>query len=323
MLSQAVLAKYEKKKSTHPPGFSVSSVSPCPYGTYLNFTQERRSRSGAENLLLEDGQWQEKQIISQLKETGFELTCTGEEQLVVSIGNQGVTGRPDGFILVNRKRPMLEVKAMSLQRYTNLKQYGLAAFPGYRTQIQLYMASHELRNKVEGCWFYAKHKDSCRPYDFFVEQDLSYADPIIEFVDRVVSGGLEEKPKKPIEMCSKCRHKVFCWGEGVVNMSGIAVASLPELTDKWKEGRYHRDYGKELIEQARNGWVDENGLPVAGLIAALGDKDLLLCEDLKVQKIRSERFGISIQKFVEVFGPRRLKEVGTRTVVEQVRIDET
>jgi len=310
MLAEAILATYDRPK-TDRHGFSVTSVSLCPYATYLNYTgKDKAARTAQEYLRMDDGHYQEAEILDQLKKAGFILKYTGKDQMRVTVGGS-ISGRPDGLIKIDTKFDLLEIKAMSLERFTRLRQKGLSAFPGYKCQVQLYMASEELRDIVEGCRFIAKHKDTCRLFDIYEEKDLNFSDSIIEEVSKIVNGVVPEKPEEPFKLCVGCSHRTSCWQATLTDMSGIKSVSLPEAAAKWKEGKFHRDYGKELISTARETLIEE-----------LGDKDLLLCEDLRVRRITSKSFTIDIGKFVEVFGANRLPEVGVEKIKEQIRIGE-
>ena len=191
MLAQAVVAHFEKPKSDgyHKGQLTVTSVSACPYATYINYHHlDDQDFTASQMMLMKNGHWQEPEILEDLRAAGFKLSNTGSNQLMVHVGKTRVAGRPDGLVLVEGKEALLEIKAMSIRTYTSLKQKGLEAFPYYKTQVQLYMASEELVSRVDKCYLYAKHKDSCRPYDICEEKDLSYSKPIIEAVDAIVLG---------------------------------------------------------------------------------------------------------------------------------------
>jgi len=72
ILSEAVIAT--PALSDHAPGFSVTGISPCPRATYINYHNlNPRDDSEGGNLLMEDGRYQEMQVLDQLKRTGFSL----------------------------------------------------------------------------------------------------------------------------------------------------------------------------------------------------------------------------------------------------------
>jgi len=317
MLSQAVIAAYDKPVSNgyHRGQLTVTGVSPCPYATYLNYHHlDDQLFDAASRMRMKNGKWQELEILEDLKRAGFELSNTGSDQMTVHVGKSRIAGRPDGLITVDSRKDMLEIKAMSLNMYTNLKQKGVDSFPGYKCQVQLYLASEELRDKVAGCWFYAKHKDSCRPYDIFVERDESYSQPIIDATDRIVLDKAEvSRPSEVTPLCSSCRHKLYCWKSDILDTSGIGTLTKPEIIEMWLEGQFHLGMGKQLNEEAR-----------VLLKELLGTNDVLYIEDqsvlLEVKKIIQHRTGISESKFIEKFGAAALTDVIEETIVEQMRV---
>jgi CRISPR/Cas system-associated exonuclease Cas4 (RecB family) len=267
---------------------------------------------------MKNGKWQELECLEDIRKAGFTLRGTGGNQLLVNVGRAEVPGRPDGIITVEGKECLLEIKAMSLSGYTDLKQKGLqVAHPGYYTQVQLYMASDQLNPKVERGWLYAKHKDSCRPYDVEVPKDLNYSRPIIEATDEIVLGNQEvNRPTEPIDYCVPCRHRLFCWKDQLVlDTTGTKIVmdnpQMKEIVEKWHDAKFHLNLGKMLEEEARAVFEQQ-----------LGESDRLLVEDLKVSRIISNRSSISTSKFIEVFGAERLPEVLESKEVRSMRVTE-
>lgn len=319
MLSEAVVASYERpeKDGIHEGQLTVTSISPCSYGTYLNYhglDTQLSAPGGIDVLRMSDGHWQEQQVLINLLHAGFIMRFTGGNQMTVHVGKSRITGRPDGLILVDGREDVLSIKAMSLNRYTNFRQDGLLAEPFIKCQEQMYLASEELQDRA-GCWIYAKHKDTCRPYDLFEEKDLSYSKPIVEALDTIVVGkGEVKKPVDPIDLCTNCRHSGFCWASPIVDLTGTETMSLPDLVSRWKEAKYHIDYGKELMEEVREG--------KGGFREMLGENRQLLVGDLKVLRIISHGQEFSISKFVELFGANRLVEVMEDKMRVSMRITE-
>ena len=229
MLSQVVLASYEKPESDgiHKGRLTVTGISPCPYGTYINFHHlDSEVPSPVESLRMKNGHWQEMEVLEDLRHAGFNLRYTGTNQLTVHVGKVPVTGRPDGLIMVDNREDILSIKAMSLERYTTFKQRGLDAEPLMRCQEQLYLASREFRDIIVGTWIYVKHKDTCRPYDVFVEKDLGYSGPIIEATEEIILGNMEVKRPESCPIPGGCRHRVFCRKEDLLDTSGIRIEEV-------------------------------------------------------------------------------------------------
>jgi len=316
MLSQAVLAAYQKPESDgiHHGQLTVTGISPCAYHTYINFKKlDVEERDPASVLRMKNGKWQELECLEDLRHAGFKMRYTGSSQMTVHVGKSRIAGRPDGLITIDGREDVLSIKARSLDAYTKLRQEGLAAEPMTECQEQMYLASAELKDKA-GCWLYIKHKDSCRPYDLFVERNDAYSQPIVEATDEIVLGGIEpKKPKEPINLCSKCHHRRFCWQQELVDTSGIKTLTKPEIIELWMQGQFHLDVGKQYNEEAR-----------VLLKEYLGDNDVLYVEDretlLEVRRIIQHRSKISENKFVEKYGAASLIDVIEESEFEQIRV---
>jgi hypothetical protein len=314
LISQAVVAAYEKPVSDgiHMGQLTVTGISPCPYGTYINFHKlDPQVTTGQDRIRMKNGHYQEAECIDEIRYAGFKLRFTDKEQITVHVGKSSIDGRPDGLILMDGREDILSIKAVSIDRYTAVRQRGLEAEPLVRCQEQMYLASKELGDR-KGTWIYFKHKDSCRPYDIFEPQDLSYSKPIIEALDAIVLGGDEiHRPAEPIPLCVKCRHRAtICWTDTVLlDTSGMKTASLKEVTEKWKEGKFYSTLGKSYMEEAR-----------VRIIQELGQDTRLLLDDLQVTQIIAHRTDFDTKKFVEKYGAASLVDVQTTKEIPQVRI---
>jgi CRISPR/Cas system-associated exonuclease Cas4 (RecB family) len=316
MLSQAVLAAYTKPESDniHVGQLTVTGISPCPYATYLNYHKlDVEVRDAASILRMKNGKWQELECLEDLRKAGFKMRYTGDNQVTVHVGKSRIAGRPDGLIWVDNREDVLSIKARSLDSFTGVRQKGISAEPLTECQEQMYLASEELQGRA-GCWVYYKHKDSCRPYDLFLEKNPNYSKPILEAVDEIVLGQVEvRRPDSPIPLCAKCRHRQFCWKSEILNTGGIRALSEPDLVDLWLQASFHLDLGKQYNEEAR--------IKIKEL---LGSDDVLLLEgsqaSLEARRIIQHRSKISENKFVEKFGAAALLGVIEETEVEQMRI---
>lgn len=318
MLSQVVLASYGEIEDDgiHHGQLTVTGISPCPYGTYINYHKLDKDDppTGSDILRMSNGHWQEDECVENLRHAGYKIRFTGKEQMTLHIGKTSVTGRPDGLITVNGHEDVLSIKAMNGMRYNKFKSKGLEAEPFIKSQEQLYLASEELKNTMAGTWIYAKHKDSCAPFDLYEPKDLAWSKPLIEALEAITLGNeVVKRPQSIIPLCSHCRHSTFCWKEEAftVDMSGTKVLSLPEATAKWHEAKFHQDYGDELMKDVRVVFQE-----------ALGDKDLLLADDLRIKKIVSTRSGISEKKFIKKYGVAALAEVMESKEISFMRITE-
>ena len=316
MLSQVVVAAYEKPISNgyHIGQLTVTGVSPCSYATYLNYHHLDDQEFDAEaRMRMKNGKWQEQEVLEDLLNAGFRLKYTGSNQMMVHVGRSRVAGRPDGLIEVSSIVDLLEIKAMNLSMHTTLKEKGIDAFPGYKCQVQLYLVSEELRDKVSGCWFYTKHKDSCVPFDFFIERDKAYSKPIIEAVDEIILGKVEVSPPTTCPIPSYCRHQGFCKRQELLDLSKVSSLTKPEVIRMWLEGQFHLTVGKQLNEESR-----------VLLQEYLGDLDALFVEDqttlLEVKKIIQHRWDFNKTKFVDLYGAAALVGVMEENIVTQMRV---
>lgn len=317
MLSETVITSYSKTESDgiHTGQLTVTGVSPCPYGTYINYHKldlGDREVTGEDRLRMDDGNYQEDQCLDNLRHAGYSIRYSGKEQLTLHIGRASITGRPDGLILVDNREDVLSIKAMNSPRFTNFRLKGFEAEPFIKCQEQLYLASEEFKEHMAGAWVYAKHKDSCQPFDLFEEKNLAYSRPILDALDSIVLDKEEVKrPEKPIELCSHCRHSNFCWSTEILDTSKIVIKDLPDAVKQWKLGKFHKDYGEELIEASRDVFEKE-----------LGREELLLVENLRIKRIDSTREYFNQSKFITKFGASELKSVMDIKDLTQMRITE-
>lgn len=308
MLTQAVLASYDKVSG--PSGrLTASVISPCPFGTYLNYAGlDYQSPDSLSLIRMEDGHYQETKMLDQLRKAGFSIQHTGRQQLTVHMGRSRFTGRPDGVITIGGKEELLEIKAMSLNPFTNVRQTGIT--PSFKCQVQLLMSSEELRDKIDGCWFYTCHKDSCRPFDFYEPRDLSYSKPIIEAVDAILLDSWIPT-KAECDICPICRHQEYCWGAYVVDSTKVRITSIEEAEENFIQGKLFRDGGLAMMKEAR-----------ISLENVMGEEDLLLTDRLRLRRVSRSESSIPIKNFVEVFGPGELPKVLKETTSKYIRITE-
>ena len=303
MLSHAVLSYFRSAAvSSHIhtlPHLSITRISPCPYETYLE-AHDLDPRENSDPLALmrmEDGHWQKKQIVENLMKAGWDLTYTGDDQMTVHVGRTEIPGRPDGLISVGGKWDQLEIKAVNEDRYYHMKRHGIEG--RIRCQIQLCMSSREERELgIEQTWVYVKHKDSCTPYDFEEKYDSEYVKPIIETADMIMEGWKPQKQEN--DLCASCGHKVFCWQPDIIlDLGGISSRDgMKEYVDMWKEGKDRERRGKEMVKEAK-----------AVLDDTVGEDDIVLVEDLKLQRVIRHNVTIPLDRYLEIHGNEHFKEV--------------
>jgi len=315
ILSEAVIAT--PALSDHAPGFSVTGISPCPRATYINYHNlNPRDDSEGGNLLMEDGRYQEMQVLDQLKRTGFQLSYIGDEQLEVHVGEAKVPGHPDGFITVpSYKLGMLEIKAMNLTRFNRFRYKGLE--PRIKCQVQLYMSCLDF---VDFTWVYAKSRETCRPHDRIEEKDIAYTKPIVQATDEIILGGWIPDPELT-DYCTTCRHAEYCWKAPVLdNTDTPDIIDAPALVEKWLHGKMQRDLGKEEYEDARALLLHylPEGQDSAIIEAVIEDLPVAL----ELKRITSERFTFSKHRFIDQYGAQNLHKVMDFEEVTSIRTRE-
>lgn len=317
MIHEAVLESYRKYPEDTDPdakGFSVTSISICPYQTYLNFHKldPITSKGDPQQVLnMKNGHWQEQEMKEDLRHAGYQIKG---EQLTVHVGRAMIPGHIDGQILIEHQWPLLEVKALNLRRYQDVKSNRLEHEIGVRTQIQSYMESEELRDQgVERTLIYCKHKDRNQPWSFFLDRNPDYIQPVIEATDRIVLDGYEP-PKEEIAKCKNCGHRPYCWGntDSILDMSKFGVESLPEWVETWKEGKIYKDLGKWMVDEAKEAFQ-----------AAIGRKEReVLIGDLKIRNIPTLKAEMSKRLFIEKYGIEALPGIMEEKKGMMMRVDQ-
>ena len=299
------------------PGISISGLFPCAYRMYRVHTGEiyYEENTPQQILNMNDGWDQEEQAVRRYAEIGIGIGSRGPDERRVVIGKSNTPGSFDGCVTLDGKRYLWEFKAMNTDRFWTFMRGGLKGFPGYRAQVQGYMVGSGTTKAI----FQAKHKDSNNYHDIIEPLDVPYISRIIQWVDDIKLKNWIPEPAE-CEYCYSCGLK--CFGT-TLDFSWIKSAAVPEIVDKWKKGKQLKDVGEFMMDEARTFFVgkkDKDGtVLVEGLV---GDKEVLLVEDLKILKVITHRFDISKEKIVKEFGPEALLKVGEYKEIPQYRISQ-
>jgi len=316
MLSEVLLSSKPKQRVGG--GLSISGLFPCPYSLYRTYLGgDLEEVTAQQEMLMDDGKWQEEQTVQRLKLMGV---IVKDRQRRVTIGKANTPGHIDGVTELDGVSRLFEHKAMSWERFSYLKQRGLGAFPTYKAQVQGYMLGlREQGFLINEADFFAKHKDSCEPYDFIEEFNERYILEIVSWVDAIILESWVPKPALS-KLCAYCGLDCF---KTVIDMSWIATASAPEMVEKWKQGKAYQNVGKMLEDEAREyfiGYKDKvTGSWTEGLI---GDRDVLMVEDLEIKRIIQHRFDVKREKVLEVYGAEGLMKVGEEKDIISYRVRE-
>lgn len=306
MIHEAVIESYRPKlptsQSIH--RLTVTSVSECPYETYIHYNKLDPDKSHGNPLTqlnMKNGHWQEQEMVEDLKHAGFTVWGVLGDQVPVHIGRSGFVGHPDGRIKLDRQACLLEMKALSLRRFRNFTSTHLDNERSVRLQVQLYMASEEIRKQeISRCLIYCKCKENNKPYSFFEDYSPEYSSPIIEATDKILETN-EEPARSSSELCSHCHHKFFCWGEEEIqlDLSRIGISDLVQLEEKWNEATFFYNYGKFMRDEIKEFFKADLGK---------GEKTFQI-GNLLIRNRQVFREIFLRQKFVERYGLGELPEV--------------
>ncbi len=260
--SQAVLDIF----SDRPPArdyFGISSVSPCPKETYLNYVAYRLYRDEGKgetpprsrSLVMDDGHYQEAAVVNILRRAGYIITHAGKQQITVKVGESETQGHPDGFIRKpdgQNKWRLQEIKARNYTAFKLFREQGLKPFPRIKCQAQLYLASPDLPyDNINEAVVIFKHKETASMEDVIEPKDEDYSGKIIESLDDMFVRGIVPESVK-IPMCQGCNFASLCWEGDILDFSGIEFnPNLKEASDKWVKGKGLMTLGEELVDEAK------------------------------------------------------------------------
>jgi CRISPR/Cas system-associated exonuclease Cas4 (RecB family) len=321
ILSTSVLDIYKSTERRN--YFGVSSISTCPRETYYNYKKFQMAEAGnipseldfdlQLQLLLDDGHYQESEIVDLLKRAGFGLDYVGEHQAEVKVGRSGIKGHPDGFIvsgpnIESGKPSMLEIKARNYQAFKKFQDQGLEGFPKIRAQTQLYMHGNGLPYPVEETHIIFKHKESVKLADVIEKKNSSFALPLIEVVDKII---LDDFVPEPVDnpLCQGCKFVNLCWGTAIVDFSEFTYEELTDASSKWIQGHAYQELGKIMVEEARTEFT-----------RALGESTELITDSLRIKRTSFKQKRFDSKKFISVNSQETYDSYCNQIDVTQLRI---
>jgi len=314
VLSEILFASVPTKREEKPdrvPGITCSQLFPCPYKLYKIHIGEVWSEelTPQQILNMRNGWTAEEESIKLLEEmAGISI---GDRQASVTVGKSNIPGHIDGTVILDSKKRLWEHKAWNDSSFSWFVSRGIEYYPGQKAQVNAYM----LGMGLEECIFFVKNKDSNDYFDKLIPLDKEFILPIIEWADNIRLEGWVPEPKL-CKYCAWCDMK--CFGQ-VVDFSWIKEAQAPEMAEKWKQGDKLVKVGDMMKEEARTFFVGNVKEGIDGLI---GDEDLLIVEDLKIQKIIQHRFDVTKEAVLREFGPEGLVRVGVERDIVTYRIKE-
>ncbi len=298
--------------------FGMSSISLCPRKTYLNYQLFKRWHETGQveevipaqrKLLMDDGHYQEAQVVDLLNRAGFRTAKTGKDQLELTVGRSGIKGHSDGLISsdgVNWR--LLEIKARNYQAFKEFEANGLKTFPDIRVQTQLYMASPDLPVPIDEVDVVFKHKESVTILDKRFKKDEEFAGKVIESVDSIFVDGVIPEPELT-ELCKGCKFETLCWTDPNIDFSGFTFEEMSDADDKWIRGKAAEELGKILLEEAR-----------VEFLKALGDKEELMTDSLKIRRNEFPRRTFDTKRYEKEMGEDEFNKWCNFTMVQAVKV---
>lgn len=317
MLSEVLFAhagSSKESKGDRLPGLSCSQLFPCPY--YLlkvHLGEALRETPDPRQLLnMADGWDQEEQSVKRLAKAGVRIE---NRQAKVLVGKSQVPGSIDGTYTISNKMRLWEHKAWDDEYFYLFTRRGLDGFPGQKAQVNAYMLGSNL-TEVD---FFIKCKRNNDYFDKVYPLDEEFIGPIIDWCDKI---RLEGWIPEPVE-CKWCTHcGIGCFG-AVLDFSWMGTAKAEDIAEKWKQGDKYVKVGEMLKEEARTYFVGKKDKYGNTLVEGImGDRELLLVEDLEIRKVIQNRFDVNKGRVLEVFGAEGLMQVGEEKEIVTYRFRE-
>jgi hypothetical protein len=159
-------------------------------------------------LKFQEGNHHETQIIEALKRGGVRI-ANQQDWVRATIAGIRIYGRIDAKLSAE---VLLEIK--TIESHVDLEAMTTPK-PRHRTQVQLYMKYHNLRE----CVFFYKARDTGAIKVFREQIDNRLLDAISTNITKVSKGDLETLERKRVHECTWCRYRTSCWQGAVPAMA--------------------------------------------------------------------------------------------------------
>ncbi len=209
--------------------------------------QDKRLHDVGLELIFKEGRNQEKEVLNDLREAGFEVY---EQQRAYQWPEYQISGQIDGKIKIGDKAYPLEIKSMSPYIFVNinsLEDFGKYPWTKkYVSQIMLYLL---MANEETG-YFILKNKSNGELKEIEVKMDYELAESILKKAE-AINKNISEKtlPDKinDYDICSECSFSHICLPD--LDMGkGIEIVNREELEAKLEERARLEPY-KKLYEE--------------------------------------------------------------------------
>lgn len=208
---------------------------------FHGFTPEGKEIDSRGRMVFWMGDMVELTVVALAKLSGVEILFTGKDQLSVGfpIGDQVIEGHPDGIVMHEGKKYLLEVKSMT--------SYGFSEFERgvvnetYLCQINSYMETLGL----DACVFVVINKESGVLAERIIPKDSKRVEFVRENLGSVLKSTKDNLPKRAYEpnekgfypwQCAYCGHFKTCLvNEGLAERVVVAKAYKLKAKQKGKE----------------------------------------------------------------------------------------
>lgn len=208
--------------------------------------------------LFDEGKKQEKLVRMELEEAGYEIIDVQRDE---KWRHLNITGHIDGKIILDGKKPLLEIKSCSpnifrtissCQNAEDLKASKYFWIKGYYAQMQGY---HLLFNEESGIILF-KDKSTGEKHQIESSLDYEYCERMCNVIEEV-NKRIEENDPWPVEMkeaCQRCPfQKTMCfpdcdYGPGFAFLSDKEAEEKLERREILKPGRQEYNQLDKLLK---------------------------------------------------------------------------
>lgn len=215
LLCRIAFLKQFLKREDKPKTLRLSSIGRCVRQqayNLLGFEQNGKQIDARARMVFFMGDLVEIAVIQLAKAAGCNIESVGQDQAIVEI--EGIEGHPDGILVQDGKRYLLEVKSMSSFAFGDFERGILD--DGYRWQINAYMAALGLSESI----VVALNKDAGVLSEMTVSQNAEIVADIksrIGLLKAATKENLPPRPYKPNDkgflpwQCTYCFAYGHCW----------------------------------------------------------------------------------------------------------------
>ena len=277
-------SKIERWKRNNP---ILSDISDCDrqmvYGV-LNW-EDKPLHDEELQARFEEGKEQERKVITELLNMGFEVILS--QQPVVVKGKDNVTlatGRIDGFVKYKGRKFPLEVKSMNPNVYSRIDSVEdfekKSWLRKYTRQLQMYLFGN---NEEQGFFIVTDCLGHWKLFPIFL--DFGICELILQRLERdyihIKNKTLPDRISYSNEMCGKCPFSIICLSD-IVN-EGLPLIDNDDLELKLLEREQLKPAVERYIE------IDEESKELAKKVG----KDFIVNESFKVEVKKSESLRIN------------------------------